>query len=120
MKVKKRTPRSDMYYEAIVGKMAEFYEGLAQELGLPASSVDRQMTVFAILATRIEVDGDQLDFEFPLPIDSPEDIKAKFLRYLDTEQMAWVDAALDAKNAYDRPKVETALTPVAPPDAEKN
>jgi hypothetical protein len=116
MKVGKRTPRTQMHHDALVIKATEFYEELAEQEGVTVEALDSALTRFCRLSSRV-VFKKKLDFELATMADTPDQIREKFVAYLDTEHMEVIDEAT-------RLMVEQSVTPdpatgpVKPP--EKN
>ncbi len=121
MKISKRTPRSDMHYDAILQKMFSFFTEMAEQEGVDETTIDGALTKFASLSARVQSNGkDKLDFEFAKPTDTPEEIGDKFRKYLDTDHM---DMVMQAKrqmrnmDAISRPDTSPQSLPEG---AEKN
>lgn len=94
MKINRETPRTEMVYASICDKMNEFYKALADELGFSVDTVEKHLTEYASLSARAEFKKGEIDFELADVKDTPDEIKAKFLKYIDTEKVEVVKAAL--------------------------
>lgn len=103
MEIKKRTPRTDLQLNAILVKMGELLRPLAQEIGAAEHRVDEALTAYARISVRASFGKDELDFDLIQPGDSAEVIRDRFDRYLDTQCVEIVDAALMALSEMDRP-----------------
>lgn len=96
MKLKPKTPRTEMAYASLVEKALEIFEPVSEVLGLPSAAVDGELSKFLLLSTRIEPGPhDKLDFEFAAPGDGPDVIQKKFLKYCDTRHYPELLALLD-------------------------
>lgn len=110
-----------MHLDAVINKMLTIFDGVNDELGYGQDVVDKQLTRFATLSARVEnVAKGELDFEFAQPTDSPEEIKAKFMRYIDTGCYRIIEETLDNLVRMDVPLTprEHAPEPL-PADAPK-
>lgn len=115
--VKRRTVRSDMLRDAIYTQIASFMDTLTSELGIPANVVNVYLARYGMLGARCE--GHNLDFPLPLASDSADELKAKFMRFMDS---AYSELALEAEKAWeklDRP-VDPVLAPHVVDLPEKN
>lgn len=118
MDILKKTPRTQMAWDSFVTKMSGIYESVAADLGYEKSAVDLEMGRFAQLSCRVRARKGEFDFELAEVTDTPEQIRAKFLKYVDTSRY---EAALDALR-----KADELDRPVSPPEqapeppAEKN
>lgn len=119
MTVKTRTPRTDLTYQATLRRMVDILEPLATELSLPIAAIDESLEGFAWLSTRYEFAKGTVDFDTIVPGDSSEGIRAKYLRYLDSQHMAAIVAARKAIREVDEP-FDAALAPGAGEELEKN
>jgi hypothetical protein len=111
MKIKTKTPRTEMTHQSLVHKMTSFYETLAEELGYDAVAVDMELSRFATLSARVEFDKGEADFSLALPTETTEQIKTKFLQYIDTEKMPVIDEAFRRIVQQDLPLVSPEQTP---------
>lgn len=103
MKVSKRTPRTDMYRDAIHDRMASFHQKLSEELNVPLAILDTSLVDFARLSSRVAFDNGEVDFELASAGDNDQQIAEKFIRYLDSQCIEVVDQAEQAIRAKDRP-----------------
>lgn len=113
MQIKKRTPRTELEYDVILSKMGEILTEIAQTLNAQDYWVDRVMTQYARLSARVIFSENEVDFDLIDPTDSSNVIRAKFERYLDSEQIAVIEQALEAMISADLP-TDLALAPEAP------
>lgn len=113
MEIKKRTPRTDLQLNAILVKMGELLEPLSLETGATKYSIDEALTAYARISVRASFGKDELDFELIQPGDSVEVIGARFDKYLDTQCVETVEAALKALFEMDRP-ADQATAPTLP------
>lgn len=118
MQIKHRTPRTDMQYDSIIRKMAEILDEMIEREGVASNIADRHLTRFAELSCRIDANGDKLDFEFAAFTDEPAVIKDKFLAYLDSECVEWIDQARRAIFESDKPS-DPVTAPAPPASREK-
>lgn len=94
MKINRETPRTEMVYASILDKMSEFYVALADELGFSVDTVEKHLTEYAALSARAEFKKGEIDFDLADVKDTPDEVKAKFIKYMDTEKIEVVKAAL--------------------------
>lgn len=121
MKIRPKTPRTEMMLSAMLAKMGEFFEALGEELGVGALAADKELTKFATLSARAELERKgEIDFELAVVTDTPDQIKAKFMRYIDTQCYGVVDAAMDSILIADRPITPLLQQPTPPEESEKN
>lgn len=119
MKVKRRTPRTEMHFAAIVDKMTPFYKELAKEEGVEETVVDQSLSKFARLSSRVELNGkEELDFEFASLSDTPDQVKEKFVAYLDSEHLDQIEEI--RREMRGEVATDPATAPTPPEDAEKN
>lgn len=103
MKVSKRTPRTDMYRDAIHDKMASFHAQLASELNVPTAVLDTALVDFARLSSRTVFEEGEVDFDLATAGDTDTQIAEKFIRYLDSQCSEVIDTVEQAIRAKDRP-----------------
>lgn len=120
MKIKPKTPRTEMTFYAISGKMAGFFEQLGEELGFGSQAVDRELTRYASICARVEFDKKEVDFEVAIPTDTAEQIRAKFTGYMDTKQYLLVEEAERQIAMADLPLSPPEQQPDPPEPSEKN
>lgn len=121
MKIRPKTPRTEMVHSALIAKMGEFYKALGQELGVGSEAVDKELTRFAALSARTEPESKgEIDFELAVVTDTPEQIREKFMVYIDTKCYGVVDAAMDGILIADRPITPLLQQPTPPKESEKN
>lgn len=115
MKVNRRTPRSQLVAGVILVKGEELKEGLAEEIGLDQPYIQLALSRFAGLSTRVQFKNGEIDFELARGTDTPEQLRAKFMAYMESECLGAVEAAQDELDELDRPYDE-ALAPEEPPE----
>lgn len=120
MKILPKTPRTEMAHTAIINKMGEVFESLGTELGYGSQAVDMQMSRLATISARVVFGKDEVDFSVIEFTDSPETIKTKFLKYIDTTCYRVMDEALRQIAAMDLPMTPREQQPEAPKADEKN
>lgn len=116
MKVKPKTPRTEMGFQSFVIKLSPLYETIAEELGYDKVAVDIELSKFATLSARI--DGGAFDFPLAEATDSPDQIREKFLKYVETKQYAAVEKALRDIAEKDLPLVPPEQAPVFDKEAD--
>lgn len=119
MKVIRRTPRSDLFYQQVLNKMGRFLTQLASEMGLEPYVLDESLTRFARLSNRVTFGEGEVDFALAQAGDSEDTILAKFVGYLDSQCVEVIDSAFREIREADRPH-EAALAPTLPESAPKN
>lgn len=119
MEIKTRTPRTEMALESLTTKMASFYEKLAEDLGYDEIAVDREMSRFAELSSRVSFGKGEVDFDLAGPSDTPDEVCAKFLVYVDTKCYEVAREAARRLAATDRPLVPAEQAPTPPGPNEK-
>jgi hypothetical protein len=119
MKVLKRTPKTILAQRIIGTKALGIVKPVAERLGFPEKEIDDELTLLAVLSTRMEFDDGELDFRLFSPIDTPEQIAEKFIAYLDSGQLDAIGNAWDLLAEADKP-VDAALGPTAPEDKDNN
>lgn len=120
MIVKSKTPRTEMHHQCLIDKMSTFYEALGEETGFGAAAVDTELSRFASLSARVEFEKDEIDFELALPMDTPEQLKLKFLAYADTQKYQLVEACFARIVLADAPLVTEEKAPQSPDPKKKN
>lgn len=121
MKIKPKTPRTEMAHQCLINKMATFYEALGEEMGYGKEAVDTELSHFSALSARVEFNGKgEIDFDLALPTDTPEQIRVKFLRYCETQHYRKVEDALQKIAQLDMPLVPEHEAPALAKDAPKN
>lgn len=117
MKVLKRTPRTEMRYEALIRKVLQFFDEMVEGSGEEATTMDLAVTHFARLSSRIEPNG-KSKIGLAAPGDDPETIRAKFENFLDAD---WgeVEEMTRAIRNHDAP-ADPATAPEPPEESEKN
>lgn len=120
MKIKPKTPRTEMTYHAITAKMSTFYEHLADELGFGPEAVDLELIKFAAVSARVEFEKKEVDFEVAIPTDTVEQIREKFSGYMDTKQYLLVEEAERQIAMADLPMSPPEQQPASPEPSEKN
>lgn len=101
MEVKRKTPRTEMVYNSLVIKMSEIFESVAEDLGLSPLAVDKEMARFAALSARLT--AIDCDFELADVGDEEDALRAKFLKYVETEDYLKVEDIFAQIAAMDRP-----------------
>lgn len=121
MEILKRTPRTEMRYEALLRKVLTVWDEMIKGEDEDSFVLDLAVTQYARLSSRISTsDVAELGFELASPHDSAEEIRDKFLRYLHEADLDKVDAVEKAIQRYDAP-IDPATAPDPLPDsAEKN
>jgi hypothetical protein len=118
MKVKRKTPRTEMVYHAIIRKLASFYRTMAIDEGVPSDILDIQLTQYAVLCARVEFEEGEVDFNLSSPRDDEGAIQAEIEKYMDTQHIEKIVEALAAIRKEDRP-VDDVTAPDAPDDKKK-
>lgn len=112
MKVRHRTPRSEMALRALIKKSADLPEALGKKLGFESADVDAELFQFLRLSAQIEPGKGELDFELAQATDTPDEIAVKFIAYLDTECLDALQPVLEELYRQDRAVLnETAPQP---------
>ncbi len=109
-----------MALRAISFKMAPIYKALANELDLDATAVDVELSDLATVSVRVEFDKGEVDFALIVPNDTPEQMREKFVKYIDTDCYRAVDQALREIGMADQPITPPEQQPGLPKDAPKN
>lgn len=117
MEIKKRTPRTDLQLSGILYKMGALTKPIVEELGSVEYLVDESLTAYARISARASFGKDEIDFDLIQPGDGEEQIRAKYEKYLDTQCMGSIEAALMAIYEMDRP-VDPVTAPTPPEGAE--
>ena len=117
MKIKRRTPRTDMEKSGIMLVMGDIYEGLAGKYKVTQGALSIAMAHFAYLSARVAFEADEVDFELALPLDSEEQLEEKFASYMDTKMPDIVNDASDQLEKMDK-GTDVALAP-GPPTEKK-
>lgn len=120
MRVKPKTPRTEMEHAAIINKMGAIYESLGTELGYGPEAVDVEMSRLATISARVVFDKDEIDFAIVQHSDSPDEIKTKFVKYIDTTCYQLIESAMRQIVAQDLPLTPPEQQPKAPEPSEKN
>lgn len=115
MEIKRRTPRVQLVQTSIMRKMADLTDDLQGEIQIDEDVLDLGLSRFAELSARWLPNGTALDFQLASGMDSAEQIREKFLAYLDTESVDEVEAAFGAMYELDRP-ADPATAPLPPPE----
>lgn len=111
METLKRTPRTELVYRALLVKMSEVLDETAVEIGVDQRLVDDAMEIFAWISARSAFDPGEVDFELAKPSDTPDEIKTKFLIYMDTACIEKIEAAKSKLREMDRP-VDPDIAPL--------
>lgn len=119
MQIKNRTPRTEMEYDIILSKMGELLTEIAKSLDAQEFWVDRTMTQYARLSSRVEFTEGEVDFSPVHAADSPAVIREKFESYLDSAALETVELALTMLLAHDAPS-ELATAPEVPVSEKKS
>ena len=119
MRIKTKTPRTEMAFFAITVKMNSFLNELGEELGVGPVAVDVALTRYATVSTRVEFDKKEVDFELALPTDTPEQIRKKVGGYMDTANYIAVEDAARQIDQLDMPLTPPEQQPTLPDNAEK-
>lgn len=119
MEIKRRTPRTDMFRDAINDKMATFHEQLAEELGVKVSVLDNALLDFSRISSRITFADGEVDFATAQPGDSTDQLIQKFTAYLDSQCIEVIEAAQAKVIEQDRPP-HPLSAPEAPAGADKD
>lgn len=120
MKINKRTPRSEIFRESLLGKMSTFYKQMAVEIGGELYKVDQVLSELATLSSRVVFDAGEIDFDLCQPGDTAEDVRAKCNRYLDTQKVEVVETALRRIWEMDQPSEQATGPESLPEGAAKN
>lgn len=115
MKVSRRKPITDMRAESMAGEIVPRIDDLAKELGVKNWVVDAALWRFIQMATRVEFEAGEVDFELPLGSDDVETIAAKFVRFVGSECQEQIEAAHRAITELDKPH-DPVSGPVPPKD----
>lgn len=94
MKIVVKSPRTEMFYTSITSKMVGFFEALAEELNYTIPAVDEQLSQFASISARAVPESGEFDFELAMPSDTSQQIRAKFMKYIDTSCYGNVETAM--------------------------
>lgn len=112
MKVRHRTPRSEMVLRALIKKTGELPAALGEKLGFDPKDVDPELFQFLRLSAQIEPGKGELDFALAEATDTPDEIAVKFIAYLDTERLDALQPVLAELYRQDRAVLdETAPEP---------
>lgn len=119
MKIKRRTPRTDLIFQTIALRARGLNREIAEssEEKFDPFAVEVALEYFFRLSARLDLNGTTFDFELASASDTRDDIRRKFMQYLDTEQAEQVDEAVAMLFKTDAPADET-LGPT-PPDETK-
>lgn len=132
LEIKRQTPRTRMVRNAVYRKLAkaqpDIEAALQIELADETWSVSSSLVDFGVLGSRVTVaNGAALDFQLPTPLQTPEEMKANFMRYLDTQHDKLLNAAMAVINRLDEaddealaPGAETAKKKTPAPGASGN
>jgi hypothetical protein len=88
--------------QTIFEKILTFNEELIEEMGISPAMLNNCLGDFGVLGSRVKVTKGKIDFELPKHNDTPEEIKAKFDKFLDTEHAAFMDEVCVEINKMDR------------------
>lgn len=103
MQISKRTPRTDMYQDAIHDRMASFHEQVAESEGVPIGVLDTYLVRFARLSARVVFEDGEIDFAQATPRDTDSQIAKKFQVFLDSECGDIIAQAEQKVRDQDRP-----------------
>lgn len=117
MNVNRRTPRTEMQEAIFMDRIAEFSDDLAQKENMPGRYVDWQLMKFINYSVRIDPNGDNAGFELGKIGDTPDELRAKFIAYLDNANTEVTKAWDSAIAALDKPVNSTIAPEALPKDA---
>lgn len=96
-----RTPRRDLYFEVLVRRCAAWYVDVGNDLGITTDDINRYLTSWLLMLSRSEFTG--LADEIPTLTDTPDEVRAKFLRFLDSEHAVFFEKVEEAMRRQDAP-----------------
>ena len=120
MQILKRTPKTVLAQRVIGTKALGIVESVADKLGFPEKEIDEELTLLAILSTRILFRDGEVDFALLIPNDTDEEIAAKFIAYLNSSKLEIINKAWDLLSSTDPKPADDALGPVAPEDKDNS
>lgn len=120
MKALKRTPKTILAQRIIGTKALGIVKEVADKLGFPEREIDDELTLLAVLSTRVAFDDGELDFELLLPNDTDEQIAAKFIAYLDSSTLDNISQAWELLAGADVTPEDAALGSTAPEDKDNS
>lgn len=103
-----RTNRRDLYFSTFITRVANWYKEVAQAEGLSDDDIANYVTAWARMLSRCEFDG--LTQEIPTITDTPDEVRAKFLCYLDSEHAIFFERVKEAMDKQDQP-VDVTIAP---------
>lgn len=106
------TPRLRLQYGALLRK-CPWYVDVAEELGVEKIVLDDALADYLQMSIRVSELNGALDFEFADTKDTPEQVKEKFMVYLDTQDIEFIDKLTDEINAVDAP-ADADIAPLEP------
>ncbi len=82
--VSTKTPRTEMYRQQLINRVAEFNIDIAQSLGVDLAIGDMSLMDYVDYSVLCIVNSGEPDFEFASMTDDKDTIRQKFEAYLDT------------------------------------
>lgn len=120
MKILKRTPKTSLAQRVIGTKALRIVKQIAGKLDFPEKEIEAEITMLALLSTRIDFDDGEIDFPLLLPNDTEEQIAEKFSGYLDSNSMDSINKAWDLLASTDTAPEDAALGPTVPEDKDNS
>jgi hypothetical protein len=120
MKVSKRTPKTGLAQRVIGIKALGIVKEVADKLGFPEKDIEEELTLLALLSTRIQFDNDEIGFSLLLPNDTEEQIAEKFIDYLNSDSMESINKAWNLLSSTDPAPEDAALGPTAQEDKDNS
>lgn len=117
MNVNRRTPRTEMQEAIFMDRIAEFSDDLAKKENMPGRYVDWQLMKFINYSVRINPNGDDAGFELGKIGDTPDELRAKFIAYLDNANTEVTKVWDSAIASQDKPVNSTIAPEALPEDA---
>lgn len=117
MNINKRTPRTEMQEAIFMDRIAEFSDDLAKAENMPGRYIDWQLMKFINYSVRIDPNGDDAGFELGKINDTPDELRAKFMIYLDNANPEVTKAWDVAISNHDKPVNSTIAPEALPEDA---
>jgi len=103
IKIRPYTIKVQMTETSLFRKASEWYEAFATENNVELDIVDRAVSRFIRISSRVENLNGVADFELATPTDSADETRAKFEVYAESKQVALIETLVRKMQEVDKP-----------------
>ena len=116
--ISNKTYRTSMYRSAIFSKMNAAMSKLSEELELPIGIVEGSLWQFGSMSARCKIIDGDIDFPFVQHNDSEQMVKDKFMAFIDSNYMPFIEAVCDAIDLMDKAQDSELAPPLNQDDGD--